>query len=441
MFLPATIALVMFKKIVQRKLENYVKKYFQAHPEVKLVVVAGSVGKTTTRQSIATILSERYRVAMSSKNHNTEISVPMAILGIELPGKLHSPLAWLQVFRAAKLRIKWPTGVDVIVQEIGVDHPGEMQIYSRYLKPDIALVTAVSPEHMEYFKTIEAVATEELSVGNFSKEVLINRDDIDGRFAEFQQNPNFSTYGTSGASDYHFEATGVSPRKGMTGVLTAAELNEPIALNVSMVGEHSVRPVVGAVAVAIKLGLTTDQILSGLASIKPVSGRMNPMEGIGGTLVLDDTYNSSPAAASAALQTLYKFDTEPQRIAVLGSMNELGEVSAAEHEKIGQLCNPDLLAWVVVVGEDAANYLAPAARQRGCQVKIARDAIEAGQFVRSVAEEGSVILVKGSQGGVYLEETVKLLVDINEHPELVRQSAEWLKIKQEHFDRFADSKS
>lgn len=427
----------MFKKIVQRKLENYVKKYFETHPEVKLVIVAGSVGKTTTRQAVATLLSERYRVAMSSKNHNTEISVPMAILGIELPGKLHSPLAWMQVFRAAKLRIKWPTGVDVIVQEIGVDHPGEMATYARYLNPDIALVTAVTPEHMEFFKTIEAVAAEELAVGNFSKQVLINRDDIEGRFAEYQQNPNFNTYGTSGASDYHFEATERATREGITGLLTAPELTEPLTVRAAVVGEHSMRPIVGAIAVAIKLGLTAEEILTGIVSVRPVNGRMNPMNGIGGTLVIDDTYNSSPAAASAALQTLYQFDTEPQRIAVLGSMNELGEVSPEEHTKIGNLCNPDLLAWVVIVGEDAANYLAPAARQRGCQVKIARDAIEAGQFVRSVAEEGSVILVKGSQGGVYLEETVKMLVDISEHPELVRQSTDWLEIKQAHFDRFA----
>lgn len=430
----------MFKKIVQRKLENYVKKYFATHPEVKLVIVAGSVGKTTTRQAIATILSERYRVAMSSKNHNTEISVPMAILGIELPEKLHSPLAWWRVFRAAKLRIKWPTGVDVIVQEIGVDHPGEMATYARYLKPDIAVVTAVTPEHMEYFKTIEAVAAEELSVGNFSREVLINRDDIDGRFAEFQQNPNFSTYGTSGSGDYHFDATELTSRDGIKGIVIAPEFAEPLAISTGVIGAHSMRPVVAAVAVALKLGLAPELIVSGAAAIRPVNGRMNPLEGIGGTLVIDDTYNSSPAAASAALQTLYQFDTEPQRIAVLGSMNELGETSPAEHEQIGKLCNPDLLSWIVVVGDEAAKYLAPAARQRGCQVKIARDAIEAGQFVRSVSEEGAVILVKGSQGGVYLEETVKLLVDISEHPKLIRQSADWLEVKQRHFDRFAEVK-
>ncbi len=428
----------MFKKYVQRKLENYVVKYFKTHPEVKLVVVAGSVGKTTTRQAIATILSEHYRVAMSSKNHNTEISVPMAILGIELPEKLHSPLAWLNVFRAAKLRIKWPTGVDVIVQEIGVDHPGEMATYARYLKPDIAVVTAVSPEHMEFFKTIEAVAAEELSVGDFSKEVLINRDDIDSRFAEYQQNPNFNTYGTSGASEYHFEATDLTSRDGAKGLMSIPGRDEPFLIEAQLIGEHSMRPVAGAVAVASKLGLTIETIQAGVANIRPVKGRMNPLDGIGGTLVLDDTYNSSPAAASAALQTLYQFDTEPQRIAVLGSMNELGDVSPAEHEALGKLCNPDLLAWVVVVGDDAAKYLAPAARARGCQVKVVRDAIEAGIFVRSISEEGAVILVKGSQGDVYLEETVKMLVDISEHPKLVRQTQDWLDIKQSYFDRFEE---
>lgn len=136
---------------------------------------------------------------------------------------------------------------------------------------------------------------------------------------------------------------------------------------------------------------------------------MNVLRGIKKSVLIDDTYNSSPAAAAAALQTLYSMQA-PERIAILGSMNELGDVSAAEHEKLGQMCDPALLAWVVTIGDEAEKYLAPAARSRGCQVKTFKSALQAGAFVRGVIDEGAVILAKGSQGDIYAEEAVKELL-------------------------------
>ncbi len=151
----------MFKKLVQSKLEKQVKKYFQKHPEVKLVVVTGSVGKTSTKRAIATLLSKRYRVQMENTNHNTEMSVPLGIMGVEYPvGNVKSFSAWLRVFRAMNYRIKAPTGVDVIVQELGSDGKGQIAHFSTYLRPEIAVITGVTPEHMEFFGTIDAVAEE-----------------------------------------------------------------------------------------------------------------------------------------------------------------------------------------------------------------------------------------------------------------------------------------
>ena len=97
---------------------------------------------------------------------------------------------WLGVFRAAHRRVYSPADVDVIIQELGVDHPGEMMDFGTYLRPNIALVTAITPEHMEFFGSIEHVAQEELFVAKFSEYTLINRDDIDGRFADFLESAN-----------------------------------------------------------------------------------------------------------------------------------------------------------------------------------------------------------------------------------------------------------
>lgn len=425
----------MFKSFIQFALERYVVKYFKKHPEVKLIVVAGSVGKTSTKRAIATLLSRRYRVAMEEGNHNTDLSAPLAILGVEYPDNVKSVSAWISVFRAVRKRIKMPTSTDVIIQEIGADHPGDIEHFGKYLHPYIGVITAVTPEHMEFFKDMDTVAKEELMAANFSDLAIINRDDIDGQYAKFLTNANLNTYGTTGVAEYRFEAQNFTSENGYEGRVITPEY-DAISATVRVVGEHSLRPVMGAVAVAVKMGLSVEEIIAGLKLIKPVAGRMNILKGQKNTIIIDDSYNSSPIAASSALQSLYGMQA-PQRIAILGDMNELGDLSQAEHEKLGHLCDPNLLSWVVTVGEQAEKYLAPAARLKGCQVRSYKNAIDAGTFVHSVIEEGAAILIKGSQGGIYTEEATKILCNLDQTNELVRQSPKWLKIKADFFSKIS----
>jgi UDP-N-acetylmuramoyl-tripeptide--D-alanyl-D-alanine ligase len=426
----------MFKMFIQKKLEKYVRRYFRKHPEVKLVVVAGSVGKTSTKVAIATVLSERFKVRLHEGNHNSELSAPLAILGVEYPSSIRDPRAWLRVFSAARERVNGPTDIDVIVQEIGTERIGEIPRFGRYLHPDIAVVTAVSPEHMNEFHTVDNVAQEELTAANFSKTALINRDDIDGVYAKYLTNPNVNTYGTSGSAEYHFVESDFTLDDGHKGDFVALEWDEPIAVTIKVIGEHNIRPAVAAGAVGVKLGMSATEIAEGLAKVHAVPGRMNLLRGFEDTILLDDTYNSSPLAVSMALQTLYKLSV-PQRIAVLGSMNDMDNVSEAEHTAIGKLCDPNQLAWVITVGDEAEKYLAPAARARGCQVKSFKTAVQAGAFVRQVMESGAAILFKGSQADIFLEEAVKvILLSVEDQKQLVRQSPAWLKEKADLFSQF-----
>lgn len=423
----------MFKSYIQKKLENYVRQYFVAHPDIKLIAVSGSVGKTTTKTNIARVLSGRYRVRMLEGNYNTHMSAPVAILGIDYPENVRSIFSWLAVLRAAKLRVKQPADVDVIVQELGSDKPGDLAQFAAYLRPAIGVVTGVTPEHMEFFGSIEKVAEEELTTANFSQIALINRDDIEGRFANFLTNQAIDTYGTTSAAEYRFEIDDFTIENGYTGHVIAPEFKEPVPATIRVFGEHTLRPAMAAVATAVKLGLSPDDIVKGLASITPVPGRMNVLRGVKHSTLIDDTYNSSPAAASAAMQTLYALQA-PQRIAILGSMNELGASSQEEHQKLGNLCDPNLLAWVITVGDEAERYLAPHAKARGCQVKSFKSALDAGAFAHSVMEDNAVILAKGSQGDVYLEEAVKILLhETSEDEALVRQSPAWMKRKNDFF--------
>lgn len=424
----------MFKSYIRRRLEGYVKKYFKRHPEVKLVVVTGSVGKTSTKVAIGTVLSQRLRVRLHDGNFNAELSAPTSMLGVAYPENIRSLRQWMSVFKAMRQRIKQPSDVDVVVQELGTDGIGQVPAFGRYLKPDLAVVTAVSPEHMEFFGTLEAVAREELVAANFSQMALINRDDIDGDYAEFLTNPNINTYGTTDSAEYRFEVSDVLPEGGFGGLLRVPEWDAGAPVTLRLLGEHSIRPAVAAAAVGLKFSLTQDEIIRGLEAIQAVPGRMNILRGVEGSIIIDDTYNSSPLAATSALRTLYGFNA-PQKIAVLGSMNELGADSASAHEALGKLCDPSELAHVVTVGEEAEKYLAPAARANGCHVQSFRSPIDAGAYVHKVLETGSVILFKGSQGGIFLEEAVKVILhSADDDEKLVRQSPEWMEKKQAFFD-------
>jgi len=424
----------MFKNFIQKKLERAVQSYFKKHPEVKLIVVVGSVGKTSTKIAIGTVLSQKLRVRLHEGNHNSELSAPLAILGVEFPTDLKSLSQWLTVFKAVRHRIKQPADVDVIIQELGTDAIGQIPHFGTYLNPDIAVVTSVAPEHMEYFKTLDAVAAEELSVVNYSKTALINRDDIPGVYAAGITNPNINTYGTTDMAEYRFITDDYTFEDGFTGLFSASGFAEPVLTNLRLVGEHSLRAAVVAGAVATKLGFSPQEAAKAMTNIRAVKGRMNILRGVNESIIIDDSYNSSPLAVASALRSLYQMNV-PQKMAVLGSMNELGDMSAKAHEDVGALCDPLQLTHVITVGDEAEKYLAPAARTHGCHVMCFKSPLEAGAYAHKFLEKGGAVLFKGSQGGVYLEEAIKVILhSTDDEEQLVRQSPEWLKKKQAFFD-------
>ncbi len=429
----------MFKFFIQKRLESYVKAYFNKHPEVKLIVVAGSVGKTGTKIAIATVLSEHFRVRLHKDNHNTNMSAPLAILGIEYPSNISSISQWLAVFRAARQRIVGSTDVDVIIQELGTDRIGKIPHFGKYLQPDIGVITAVSAEHMEFFHTLDNVAAEELSVANFSKQALINKDDIDGVYAKYITNDNINTYGTSTSAEYHFVSQEYTVANGHVGLFYAPELPSPMSASIQSLGEYTLRPVIAAISVAIILGMEVSEIIDGLGKIYSVPGRMNRLRGINNSMIIDDTYNSSPLSAKSSLNVLYQLNVR-QRIVVFGDMNELGKTSAIEHETLGKLCDPNYLSWVVTVGDQTQKFLAPAAKSNGCQIKSFQNALMAGAFVRGILSDDAVILFKGSQGGIFLEEAIKEVLHlISDESQLVRQSPDWMIRKNKFFSKFSNN--
>lgn len=429
----------MLKKIIQYRLERYVKQYFKSHPEIRLVAVTGSVGKTSTKFAISKVLEQSFRVRYNSGNHNSELSSPIAIFGLEYPENIRDVSQWREVFSQMKQKISQPSDVDIIVQELGSDRIGQIPHFGTYLKPDIAIVTAVSPEHMEYFKTIEAVAKEELAIAGYSKQVLINGDDVDDEFMYLAKNKLINKYGVASTNDYYFSYDEYNLNKGYVGTIEATELSKGFPAEIFVFGAHSIRPVVAAAAVGIKFGMKTEDIAKGISKIQPVSGRMNVLPGKNNTRLIDDTYNSSPLALKAALDSLYNLSGQ-NNIAVIGDMNELGESSAREHEFIGSMCNPKEVSTVVTVGKMSRDFLAPAATMKGCKVVSFDNSRQAGEYLQKNAPNGSTILFKGSEGGIYLEEAVKSMLSSTKLSErLVRQSPSWIKKKEDFFAKQANN--
>ncbi len=396
--------------------------------QFKLVVVAGSVGKTSTKFAIATMLSQKYRVCYQAGNYNHIVTAPLVFFGQSEPS-IFNVFAWLKIIIQNEQKLLRPYAFDVVVLELGTDGPGQLAEFGAYVQADLGVVSSIAPEHMENFKSLDAVAAEELSIKTFSQKLLANKD-LCGQY--LQAMPDVETYGKQQA-DFELNITNFNQTNYDFAVSYKGQ--EILKARYEGVAETELYSVLAAISVGYDLGLDQAQFIEGIKNIQPTAGRMRRLIGLNGSTILDDTYNASPEATKAALRTLYGLDA-PQRIALLGNMNEMGEYSEQAHTEVGEYCDPGKLSLVITLGPDANNYLAAAAAKKGCTVKTANTPYDAAEIIKSALQTGAVILAKGSQNGVYAEEAVKqLLADPADADKLVRQSSDWLSKKAKNFEQ------
>ncbi len=426
------------RRFIASLFEQQVRRLVSRH-RLKVVAVGGSVGKTSTKTAIATVLSEKYRTLVHPGNYNSELGLPLSVFELTVPGVLFNPFAWAwRLIKSEWLIYSYP--YDVLVLELGTDHPGEIPLYLRYLKPDIGVLTALTPEHMENFPNgLDQVAVEELALAPASKVFLANIDEIPAKYRHkyIETHPNYHYYGLGKTVEYGFEMLSTDPRTGTSGQLIHAGHKVISDLQIGLFGAHSIKAAVAAYAVGDLFGLSKAHIETGLSKLQPVAGRMNPLAGVNDSTIIDDTYNSSPEAAIAALAALTDAPFTGRRIAILGSMNELGPDSPRYHEQVGEAAaGVDLL---ITIGALASEHLGPAAVRAGLDPTRFMPAISphaAGEHVKLLLSPGDVVLAKGSQNGVFAEEAVKvLLADPTDASKLVRQSSAWLRIKENQFPR------
>lgn len=392
----------------------------------KVVAVAGSVGKTSTKLAIAHTLSASTRVIYQEGNYNDRLTVPLTLFGHTLPGLMNLP-AWIKILLANERTIKHSFPYDIAVLELGTDGPGQIAQFA-YIKPDITVVTAIAPEHMEFFKTLDAVASEELGVIGFSAQTVVNIDDCPERYLEGR---TVQTYGLDEKADFRVMSWS---SRGLDGISLEVKLGEEtVSLASPMLGQSGAKITSAAAAVALLVGVAKTQIAEALVALPPTPGRMQILAGIHGSTIIDDTYNASPTAVKSGLDVL--FSTKAQkRFAILGSMNELGDYSPEAHREVGAHCDPNALDLVVTIGKQAQDYLAPAAREAGCKVETFMDPYSAGKFLQDKLVEGAIVLGEGSQNGVFAEEALKQILNNPEDAaKLVRQSSHWMRIKHAQF--------
>lgn len=428
----------LIQKIVQAEAQAILKKY-----QPKIVAVTGSVGKTSTRNAIAVVLAERFRVRTAAHNYNNEFGVPLTVLGVDSAGK--SVLGWLSImWQGLKMlvsnKIAYP---NLLVLEYGADKPGDIAALCRFARPEVAVWTAVSPVHVANFPSLEKLIDEKqeiIKMVNPNGLVILNGDEAEVMKRRAQAAAPVCTYGFSADADVRAEnyAMDFKEDASFQPDETFAHLTmdivyrqNPVPISVpNLVGRPQASAALAAAAVGLHFGLSLEEIAKRLALLQPEIGRMHPVAGIKGCLILDDSYNAAPASTKAALETLAAWPIEEQsrRIAVLGAMAELGNLSAHEHRLIGM--QAATVVDVLVTSGELAKDMARGAREAGMDEKDiveAKDAIAAGRWLDAHVKPGDIILVKGSQSARMEKAAKDILAEPSRAAELLpRMTGKWL---------------
>ena len=422
--------------IITAEAKFILKKY-----KPRIIAVTGSVGKTSTKDAVFSVLSSKGFVRKSEKSFNSEIGVPLTILG--RPNAWSNPFAWIStIFAGLLLIIKPGKYPEWLVLEVGADRPGDIKRIASWLLPDVVVVTRLAPVpvHVEYFSSPGAVFKEKgelvkalkkdgtLVLSADDENVLVLEKLASGRkLVTFGFSRKASVMGSKVAIAY--EGRGISRHP--IGVHFSVRMNDERAeIGVrGSVGRQMAYAALAALATGISVGLSMSDAVKGLLRYEGPLGRMRLVEGIKHTLIIDDTYNSSPVAVQEALDALASLSTKGRKIAVLGDMLELGRFSVEEHHAIGTYAftRADMLVTVGIRSRDTARG-AIEAGFAGENILQFDDSRKAGKALEGLIKEGDVILIKGSQG-IRMERAVE---EIMAHPEdrerlLVRQEEEWMK--------------
>lgn len=367
-------------------------EYYRKSLDIKVVGITGSVGKTSTKEMIASVLSEKYKVLKTEGNYNNEIGLPLTIF---------------------KIRAEH----EVAVLEMGISEFGEMHRLATMANPDICVITNIGLCHLENLKTRDGILKAKTeSFAHLKKDGIAILNGDDDKLSTIRQvgdkEPVF--YGMEEKMEYREDAkksvyaTGVE-NLGLYGM--QARIHTPEGerdVRIPIPGEHNVYNALAATAVGLSLGLSLDQISSGILKAKTIGGRTNLLN-TGSMTVIDDCYNANPVSMKASIDVLAT--AEGRKIAVLGDMGELGENEKKLHYEVGEYLAKKEINVLFCAGE-LSEEIAKATQKESktCEVYYfkTRDALL--EQLLPFLKKGDTVLVKASHFMEY-PEIVKALTD------------------------------
>ncbi|MDR4888267.1 UDP-N-acetylmuramoyl-tripeptide--D-alanyl-D-alanine ligase [Fredinandcohnia sp. QZ13] len=370
---------VIFVKDTLEALQTLAKSY-RDELAMKVVGITGSNGKTTTKDMVTAVLSTSMRVQKTEGNLNNQIGLPLTIL-----------------------RLKEDT--EVAVLEMGMSAFGEIEFLTRLARPDVAVITNIGESHMMELGSREGIAKAKLEiVDGLSKEGLLIYHGDEPLLTEKVKEMDIqtTTFGESQQNDLY----PLTIKQENEGTYFSINKQEKKEFYVPVLGKHNVNNAMAAIAVARHFDLSWDKIESGLKQIKITNMRLELIEGINGTKLINDAYNASPLSMKAAISLVHDLQTAGKKIVVLGDMLELGDKENEYHEEVGRFIQPDKVNYVFTYGRLGA-HIASGAREQFPQDRVFayQDKEQLIEALRKYLSEGDILLVKGSRG-MKLEEIV-----------------------------------
>lgn len=407
-----------------------VKKY-----KPQIVVVTGSVGKTSAKDAVAGVLALTRYIRKSEKSYNSDTGVPLTVLGCKNPWNNYA--GWFRVFREGFALLFFPNHYpEILVLEVGADKPGDIRSLMSWITPSVVVLTRLPeiPVHVEAYPSPDAVREEEFIPARMllpQGVLVMNADDPFGSELAKTVSETRVSYGIFeeadvSAQDIAFTYNTHGEVQGMSAVVHVAGKKHTIALP-GVLGVTHIYPTLAALAVGEIFHVPVRDALSVLSKEVRAPGRMRIIPGIKNTTIIDDTYNASPVATEEALSVLHVLGEKKRKIVVLGDMLELGIYSVAEHERIGALI-PKHTDTLITVGI-RARAIAEMAQKEGMSEKeiyTFDTSHEAKEKVKELLGDGDIVLVKGSQG-MRTERIVEAIMrePLRAKELLARQEKEW----------------
>ncbi|MFT7183832.1 MAG: UDP-N-acetylmuramoyl-tripeptide--D-alanyl-D-alanine ligase [Oceanicoccus sp.] len=394
-----------------------------------IVGVTGSVGKTGAKEAIADVLERRQKVKRSQKNYNSEFGAVLTIL--DQKTGYSSANQWIRVVASSLWQsLKAPEAYDTLVMEMGVDSPGDMDEILKVFTPNIMVYLNVMDAHIgeTQFPNRQAIFEEKAKAVVAVKKndwVVLNIDDNFVKQLEGKLPAHTVSIGMAPEADVRASNIRTDER-GLHFDLNYDKKVMPVHLP-HVLGDCHVTIALAAIAVGFIQGMPWAVIEKALEEFQLPPGRMNKIEGLNDSLIIDSSYNASPSTMTAALQILSEFPG--RRIAALGTMNELGQLTDSAHMKLGKQAS-EKAHMLIAVGKQA-KQIAEGAQRGGMSasmIHLFRTSKEAGEFLRGILDKQDVVLAKGSQNGVRMEHLVKLCMKNpkESRKKLIRQEPYWM---------------